>query len=99
MSKYIKADELISHFNDWALQESPNSERDCHVFEYSEWNLKSMIYRTIKEAIKGIQEQPAADVIPIEWIKEQKDKCFPNSITAIALKHLLAEWERREDAI
>ena len=46
---------------------------------------------------KSINEQPTADVIPIKWIKEQKDKCFPDSITAIALKHLLTEWERRED--
>lgn len=40
---------------------------------------------------------PTADVIPIEWIKEQKDKCFPYSITALALNGLITEWERRED--
>ena len=51
----------------------------------------------LSTAISELRLIPTADVIPIEWIKEQKDKCFPDSITAIALKHLLTEWERRED--
>ena len=50
----------------------------------------SGVYRTI-------DRKPTANVIPIEWIKEQKDKCFPDSITAITLNHLLTEWERREE--
>ena len=45
-----------------------------------------------------INSQPTADVIPIEWIKEQKDKCFPYSITERELNDLLIKWERREDA-
>ena len=44
-----------------------------------------------------IEQQPTADVIPIEWIKEQKDKCFPYSTTALVLNGLITEWERRED--
>ncbi len=38
-----------------------------------------------------------ADVIPIEWIKEQKDKCSPYSSTALVLNGLLTEWERRKN--
>ena len=45
-----------------------------------------------------IESRPTADVIPIEWIKEQKDKCFPYSITERELNDLLIKWERREDA-
>lgn len=48
-------------------------------------------------SVDEIANFPTADVIPIEWIKEQKDKCFPYSVTALALNGLLAEWERRED--
>lgn len=47
--------------------------------------------------VELLENMPTADVIPIEWIKEQKDKCFSDSITAIELKHLLEKWERRED--
>ena len=50
-------------------------------------------------AINEVSNAPTADVVPIEWIKEQKDKCVPYSITEITLKHLLAEWERREDEL
>ena len=46
---------------------------------------------------KRIAELPTADVIPIEWIKEQKDKCFPYSVTALTLNGLLKEWEGREN--
>ena len=48
-------------------------------------------------SVDEIANFPTADVIPIEWIKEQKDKCFPYSVTALALNGLLTEWERRED--
>lgn len=47
--------------------------------------------------VDAVKAQPTADVIPIEWIEEQKDKCFPDSITEISLRHLLADWERRKD--
>ena len=42
-----------------------------------------------------IESRPTAAVIPIEWIKEQKDKCFPYSITERELNDLLIKWERR----
>ena len=45
-----------------------------------------------------IESRPTADAIPIEWIKEQKDKCFSYSITERELNDLLIKWERREDA-
>lgn len=58
------------------------------------WNITRGEYKRMDRVLF---EMPTADVIPIEWIKEQKDKCFPDSITEISLKHLLADWERRED--
>lgn len=97
MSRYIDADKLFLNFNDWAFAESPD-ERHSDVPEYSEHKIHEMIYRTINEAMSAIEQQPTADVIPLEWIKEQKDKCFPYSVTAITLNDLLTEWERREDA-
>ena len=51
----------------------------------------------IVDALNVIDEQPTADVIPIEWIKEQKNKCFPYSTAALVLNGLLTEWERRTD--
>lgn len=55
---------------------------------------ENMIYR----ARKLVESQPTVDAIPIEWIKEQIDKCFPYSTVALMLDGLIAEWERREDA-
>lgn len=58
------------------------------------WHITNIDYKRMDNVLF---EMPTADVIPIEWIKEQKDKCFPDSITAIALNGLLTEWKRREN--
>ena len=53
--------------------------------------------RSKEQMLLVLSQAEPADVIPIEWIKEQKDKCFPYSVTAITLNGLLMEWEGRED--
>lgn len=45
-------------------------------------------------AKKLVERQPTVDAIPIEWIKEQKDKCSPYSASELVLDGLIAEWER-----
>ena len=53
--------------------------------------------RSKEQMLLVLSQAEPADVIPIEWIKEQKDKCFPYSVTALTLNGLLMEWEGRED--
>ena len=47
--------------------------------------------------ISDLDRLSPVDAIPIEWIKEQKDKCFPYLTTALVLNGLITEWERRND--
>lgn len=48
-------------------------------------------------AVEEIENAPTADVVPLEWIQEQMAKCTPYSIQWISIRHLLQDWERRED--
>lgn len=76
MSRYIDADKLFLHFNDWALAVSPD-ERHSDLPEYSEHKIHEMIYRTINEAMSAIEEQPTADVVERkhgEWIHHENPK-------------------------
>ena len=66
MARYIDADKLFLHFNDWALAVSPD-ERHSDVPEYSEHKIHEMIYRTINEAMSAIEQQPTADVVPSRY--------------------------------
>lgn len=71
MSRYIDADKLFLHFNDWALAVSPD-ERHSDLPEYSEHKIHEMIYRTINEAMSAIEQQPTADVVERkhgEWLE------------------------------
>ena len=69
MSRYIDADKLFLHFNDWALAASPD-ERHSDVPEYSEHKIHEMIYRTINEAMSAIEQQPTADVVEVVRCKD-----------------------------
>ena len=71
MSRYIDADKLFLHFNDWALAVSPD-ERNSDVPEYSEHKINEMIYRTINEAMSAIEQQPTADVVEVVRCKDCK---------------------------
>lgn len=89
MAEYIEREALEQHkFVSWTMPEF-----------FSEKSLEQQAYQLgWNNAIEAIMEnEPTADVIPIEWIKEQKDKCFPYSITERELNDLLIKWERRED--
>ena len=71
MSRYIDADKLFLHFNDWALAASPD-ERHSDVPEYSEHKIHEMIYRTINEAMSAIEQQQTADVVEVVRCKDCK---------------------------
>lgn len=51
----ISKQDLIKHFNDWALTESPENEPDV-AKEYTAKDMQSMVYRTIRESITAIEE-------------------------------------------
>lgn len=56
MSRLIDADKAILNFSDWMLSESPWDETDTE---------KKTVADTIKEAIRGIEEQPTVDAAPV----------------------------------
>ena len=47
--------------------------------------IRTINYDEWERLCECIHEAKLADVIPIEWMNEQKDKCFPYSVTALAL--------------
>jgi len=108
MSRYIDADKLFLHFNDWALAVSPD-ERHSDVPEYSEHKIHEMIYRTINEAMSAIEQQPTADVVEVVRCKdckygELKSYAPPscryyckNSLTYQSKDFYCSMGERRED--
>lgn len=51
----------------------------------------------VRCTLEMLKTQPTADVIPIEWIKEQMAECIPYSIHWLSIRFLLEGWERRED--
>ena len=99
MRRYIDADALTSkvrHFFFELIDKvEPIMTEDGGAFDLK---IVNPLLEVNKAIVRIIREQPTADVIPIEWIKEQKDKCFPYSVTALTLNGLLMEWEGREDA-
>lgn len=65
MEDYINRNRLINGLNDWALQESPLASRQSHTAEYSEYDMCQRVYRTIRDAIRAVKEQPSEDVQPV----------------------------------
>lgn len=84
MSRYIKVDAIVDKVCEGI---------SCNECSFGT-NEDGMSECVLQKRIDGL---PTADAIPIEWIKEQKDKCFPYSITERELNDLLMKWERRED--
>ena len=99
MRRYIDADALTSkvrHFFFELIDKvEPIMTEDGGAFDLK---IVNPLLEVNKAIVRIIREQPTADVIPIEWIKEQKDKCYPYSITERVLNGLITDWERREDA-
>lgn len=65
MARYIDADKLLLHLNDYALGESP--------FPFDESGCKEA-YEAIQNCMKAVEEQPTADVVPIvhgEWLRHE----------------------------
>lgn len=99
--RHIDADALLNtlfevHCKECDKRKGEKNGKYKTIYEVGEAPCKSCGVNDMREYI---EDAPTADVIPIEWIKEQKDKCVPYSITEVTLKHLLAEWERREDEL
>lgn len=84
MNEYIDAKELRKAYRDW--------------FDTYDWHHNGKDYEksTIAKAVQILDKQPAADVIPVEWIKEQKDKCFSRS-AALVLSNLIIEWRKENN--
>ena len=66
--RLIDADKLISHLNDYALQESPSD-----VDSPCEQKISTAVYKAIQNCINAVKEQPAA-YDPDKVVKQLENK-------------------------
>ena len=50
----------------------------------------------VKQYIKAL---PTIEAIPVEWIEKQKARCYPRSISWLALDALLKTWREEKDEV
>lgn len=46
-----------------------------------------------------INSMPTIEAIPVEWIEKQKARCYPRSISWLALEALLKTWKEEKDKV
>lgn len=54
---------------------------------------------TLKMVKQYIKALPAIEAIPVEWIEKQKARCYPRSISWLALEALLKTWKEEKDEV
>ena len=60
MSDLIDRTKLQLNLNDWAFAEAPELQNNV-AKEYTAYDMQRMIYRTILECMKAVDEQPSAE--------------------------------------
>lgn len=75
--RLIDADKLSLHLADWALAEAPDERTPNKAKEYTAKDMQQMIYRTINEAIKAVDQAPT---IRVRGEKKKKEPYIPPCI-------------------
>ena len=65
------------------------------LYRHVGWDLREVHYSQM-DVECNIDNMPTIEAIPVEWVEDQKSKCFPHSITWLCLKELLVAWKENE---
>ena len=67
----ISRSRLLNEMNDWQYGEAPFLTPDV-ALEYTAKEMQTMIYRTIKDAMLCVADQPTVDAVPVVRCKDCK---------------------------
>lgn len=90
--RLINADKLIAHLNDFALAVAP-------PFEDNSWEYKLLRYgyKIIQECMRGVEEQPTVEAIPVEWLEMFMQRYKIEGGNEYKLLHfMVTEWKKWE---
>lgn len=69
MNDLISRSRLLNEMSDWQYGEAPFLTTDF-ALEYTAKEMQTMIYRTIKDAMLCVADQPAVDAVPVVRCKD-----------------------------
>lgn len=71
MNDLISRSRLLNEMSDWQYGEAPFLTPDV-ALEYTAKEMQTMIYRTIKDAMLCVADQPAVDAVPVVRCRDCK---------------------------